>query len=92
MNALRDFQLRILVSTDLVLKHLCIRVVDTYCCIVMMIKLKCVVIYQIARGVDVEHVNLVVNMDLPWDTQTYLHRIGRTGRFGILPSMPIAFS
>lgn len=35
-----------------------------------------------ARGIDVQNVNLVVNMDTPFDTQTYLHRIGRAGRFG----------
>ncbi|XP_066975045.1 LOW QUALITY PROTEIN: probable ATP-dependent RNA helicase DDX20 [Macrobrachium rosenbergii] len=35
-----------------------------------------------ARGLDSEHVNLVVNLDLPRDHATYLHRIGRAGRFG----------
>jgi len=53
MEGLRNFQLRVLVSTDLV-----------------------------ARGVDVERVNLVINMDMPADPETYLHRVGRTGRFG----------
>ena len=33
----------------------------------------------IARGVDVEHVNVVVNLDVPSDSATYLHRVGRTG-------------
>ncbi|GJJ78972.1 ATP-dependent RNA helicase DDX20 [Entomortierella parvispora] len=36
----------------------------------------------IARGIDVDRVNLVVNLDLPKDPETYLHRIGRTGRYG----------
>ncbi|KAF9904007.1 DEAD (Asp-Glu-Ala-Asp) box polypeptide 20 [Linnemannia zychae] len=36
----------------------------------------------IARGIDIDRVNLVVNMDLPRDPETYLHRIGRTGRYG----------
>ena len=36
----------------------------------------------IARGVDIERVNLVVNIDLPRDAETYMHRVGRTGRFG----------
>ncbi|KAG0340695.1 DEAD (Asp-Glu-Ala-Asp) box polypeptide 20 [Podila horticola] len=36
----------------------------------------------IARGIDIDRVNLVVNLDLPKDPETYLHRIGRTGRFG----------
>ncbi|XP_061402240.1 uncharacterized protein LOC133338070 [Musca vetustissima] len=35
-----------------------------------------------ARGVDSEHVNLVINLELPTDSVTYLHRIGRAGRFG----------
>ena len=41
-----------------------------------------------SRGIDVEQVTLVVNFDLPKDQhghadcETYLHRIGRTGRFG----------
>lgn len=35
-----------------------------------------------SRGIDAEHVNLVVNMDVPRDHETYLHRIGRAGRFG----------
>ncbi|EFJ49377.1 hypothetical protein VOLCADRAFT_38357, partial [Volvox carteri f. nagariensis] len=35
-----------------------------------------------ARGVDLERVNLVVNLDLPHDAATYMHRVGRTGRFG----------
>lgn len=35
-----------------------------------------------ARGVDSEHVNLVINLELPTDMITYLHRIGRAGRFG----------
>lgn len=37
-----------------------------------------------ARGIDVERVNLVVNFDLPQSPATYLHRIGRCGRFGSL--------
>lgn len=35
-----------------------------------------------ARGIDMECVNLVVNLDVPYDVDTYLHRIGRAGRFG----------
>ncbi|XP_063985753.1 probable ATP-dependent RNA helicase DDX20 [Diachasmimorpha longicaudata] len=35
-----------------------------------------------ARGIDAENVNLVVNFDIPNDGATYLHRIGRAGRFG----------
>eukprot|EP01133_Synstelium_polycarpum_P011905 gene11905-13871_t len=53
MRDLKEFKLRVLVSTDL-----------------------------IARGIDIERVNLVVNIDMPSDFETYFHRIGRTGRFG----------
>ncbi|XP_053970548.1 uncharacterized protein LOC128872158 [Hylaeus volcanicus] len=35
-----------------------------------------------ARGIDVDNLNLVVNLDLPIDEATYLHRIGRAGRYG----------
>ena len=35
-----------------------------------------------ARGIDAENVNLVVNLEVPWEHNTYLHRIGRGGRFG----------
>mmetsp|Transcript_9929 Transcript_9929/g.16875 ORF Transcript_9929/g.16875 Transcript_9929/m.16875 type:complete len:763 (-) Transcript_9929:300-2588(-) len=35
-----------------------------------------------SRGIDVQHVNLVVNFDKPDSIETYLHRVGRTGRFG----------
>lgn len=31
-----------------------------------------------------ENVDLVINLDVPWDTETYLHRIGRAGRYGSL--------
>ncbi|KAK9768541.1 hypothetical protein K7432_000752 [Basidiobolus ranarum] len=49
----RNFQLRVLVCSDL-----------------------------IARGIDIERVDLVVNLDMPRDPETYFHRVGRTGRFG----------
>lgn len=35
-----------------------------------------------ARGLDVERVSHVVNYDIPYDAETYIHRIGRTGRAG----------
>jgi len=34
------------------------------------------------RGVDFERVNVVFNYDMPSDEETYLHRVGRAGRFG----------
>jgi len=36
----------------------------------------------LARGIDVQQVSLVINYDLPKDVENYLHRIGRSGRFG----------
>lgn len=36
----------------------------------------------LARGIDIPQVNLVVNYDLPPSKETYIHRIGRCGRFG----------
>ncbi|XP_078454722.1 putative ATP-dependent RNA helicase DDX20 [Lampetra planeri] len=35
-----------------------------------------------ARGIDAEKVNLVINLDVPNDWETYMHRVGRAGRFG----------
>ena|SRR5215469_15501966 len=35
-----------------------------------------------ARGIDVENIEVVLNYDLPWDEEDYVHRIGRTGRAG----------
>jgi ATP-dependent RNA helicase DDX20 len=37
-----------------------------------------------SRGVDVERISLVVNFDVPLLSSTYLHRVGRTGRFGTI--------
>ncbi|KAI9487600.1 MAG: ATP-dependent RNA helicase uap56 [Benjaminiella poitrasii] len=34
------------------------------------------------RGIDIERVNIVVNYDMPDSADTYLHRVGRAGRFG----------
>merc|ERR1712130_1051939 len=49
----KDFQKRIMVSTDL-----------------------------FGRGIDIERVNIVVNYDMPDEGDSYLHRVGRAGRFG----------
>lgn len=35
-----------------------------------------------ARGLDIDTVTHVINYDLPWDVEQYIHRIGRTGRAG----------
>lgn len=36
----------------------------------------------VARGLDVERISHVLNYDIPYDTESYVHRIGRTGRAG----------
>lgn len=38
----------------------------------------------ITRGIDIQSVNVVINFDFPKYSETYLHRIGRSGRFGHL--------
>jgi ATP-dependent RNA helicase UAP56/SUB2 len=34
------------------------------------------------RGIDIERVNIVINYDMPDSADSYLHRVGRAGRFG----------
>lgn len=36
----------------------------------------------LTRGIDIKNVNVVINFDMPRTSETYLHRIGRGGRFG----------
>ena len=36
----------------------------------------------LSRGIDVQQLNLVINFDLPKSKETYVHRIGRSGRYG----------
>ena len=35
-----------------------------------------------ARGIDIQQVSVVINFDIPKDIHTYIHRIGRSGRWG----------
>eukprot|EP00933_Yihiella_yeosuensis_P074066 TRINITY_DN828_c0_g2_i1.p1 TRINITY_DN828_c0_g2~~TRINITY_DN828_c0_g2_i1.p1 ORF type:complete len:421 (+),score=131.82 TRINITY_DN828_c0_g2_i1:76-1338(+) len=58
----KDFQKRIMVSTDL-----------------------------FGRGIDIERVNIVINYDMPEESDSYLHRVGRAGRFGT-KGLAITFS
>lgn len=57
----KDFQARIMVSTDI-----------------------------FGRGIDIERVNVVINYDMPDNADSYLHRVGRAGRFGT-KGLAIAF-
>ena len=45
-----------------------------------------------ARGLDVERISHVVNYDIPHDTESYVHRIGRTGRAGRARARPCCSS
>jgi superfamily II DNA/RNA helicase len=36
----------------------------------------------LSRGLDIQQISLVLNYDMPKDTEVYLHRIGRGGRYG----------
>ena len=36
----------------------------------------------LARGIDVQQISLVLNYDVPTNRENYIHRIGRSGRFG----------
>ena len=36
----------------------------------------------LARGIDVQQVDLVINYELPFKKENYIHRIGRAGRYG----------
>jgi ATP-dependent RNA helicase UAP56/SUB2 len=42
----------------------------------------CVATDVFGRGIDVERINVAINYDLPADADSYLHRVGRAGRFG----------
>jgi superfamily II DNA/RNA helicase len=43
----------------------------------------------VSRGIDIETIDMVINFDIPQTPEIYLHRIGRTGRFG---KIGVAFS
>jgi translation initiation factor 4A len=36
----------------------------------------------LSRGIDVQQTSLVINYDLPKDKETYIHQVGRSGRYG----------
>lgn len=42
----------------------------------------CVATDVLGRGIDIERVNIVINYDMPDSPDSYLHRVGRAGRFG----------
>jgi ATP-dependent RNA helicase RhlE len=42
-----------------------------------------------ARGLDIEGLPMVVNYEIPWDPEDYIHRVGRTGRAG-MPGLAVS--
>jgi superfamily II DNA/RNA helicase len=42
----------------------------------------CIATNVLARGIDIQQVSMVINFDIPKCEHTYLHRIGRSGRWG----------
>ncbi|ORY79806.1 ATP-dependent RNA helicase uap56 [Protomyces lactucae-debilis] len=42
----------------------------------------CVCTDVFGRGIDIERINIAINYDIPADPDSYLHRVGRAGRFG----------
>ena len=36
----------------------------------------------LSRGIDIQQLSLVINFDIPFNKETYIHRIGRSGRYG----------
>jgi superfamily II DNA/RNA helicase len=37
---------------------------------------------NLGGGIDMEKINVVFNFDMPHDSESYIHRVGRAGRFG----------
>uniref|UniRef100_A0A8C3ASN3 RNA helicase n=1 Tax=Cyclopterus lumpus TaxID=8103 RepID=A0A8C3ASN3_CYCLU len=55
-----------------------------YSCFYIHAKMIILTSYLFTRGIDIQAVNVVINFDFPKNAETYLHRIGRSGRFGHL--------
>ena len=58
---------------------------STYCCLTVEFgRLVANIHFFLVTGIDIQSVNVVINFDFPKNSETYLHRIGRSGRFGHL--------
>ena len=51
---------------------------------IMLLSCRCPPADLFTRGIDIQSVNVVINFDFPKNSETYLHRVGRSGRFGHL--------
>jgi len=52
------------------------------CSLILILQRILVATNLFGRGMDIERVNIVFNYDMPEDSDTYLHRVARAGRFG----------
>jgi len=59
-------------------------VCDYACKITYYLFLKLIILTVLARGLDIKAVKTVVNYDIARDIDSHVHRIGRTGRAGML--------
>ena len=78
----KDFQKRILVATNLFGRGKSIFIKANRSLHTSQQLLLLITINNISLGMDIERVNIVFNYDMPEDTDTYLHRVARAGRFG----------
>lgn len=69
LEKFRRGEARVLVTTDLVRRKQTLLFCKRFC-------------FQCARGIDVVGIGCAINFDLPRDKATYLHRVGRVGRYG----------
>ena len=58
--------------------------VSVYTCACVYCVPWCMPVDLLTRGIDIQAVNVVINFDFPKTAETYLHRIGRSGRYGHL--------
>lgn len=66
MQSFRTGDSRVLITTDIWARYL----FSVFC------------VSSLVSGIDVQQVSLVINYDLPNNRELYIHRIGRSGRFG----------
>ena len=62
--------------------HPALSIVDTMVLKTLVMYVRVVDLFT--RGIDIQAVNVVINFDFPKHAETYLHRIGRSGRYGHL--------
>lgn len=63
---------------------LCVDVFINVCFYILVTFIQVLFVDLFTRGIDIQAVNVVINFDFPKHAETYLHRIGRSGRYGHL--------